>query len=387
MILRPKFVFVDNKWEAGQEIELADDGSFVSLRATSQPDDGTFVSPSFVNAHSHFEYFGLADLIPKDLEFFPWIRRLTELKTLQSPEDVTEDCHLAAAANRRTGVALVGEHSDRPGSAAAMDAHQLGGTIFQEVITFNERERPQDKISLVEQRASEQSNVFNGNVVANPHSLYTVDEDTLRYLFSSPGQRSIHVAESIYENQLIERAEGPFADLERRFGFESKARNMRAIAYLGEVGGLRPETQIVHACDINEAEIAMIADSGASVAHCPRSNIRLQTPSCPVMELLAAGVSVGLGLDSAASSGPISMFDEMRAAFQVASERRHPLSRSQIWMMATSFGAASLGFDHWGLHTAPLISIRSDATSPDEMFDRAQVDSVAWIATKPSQKL
>lgn len=382
MILRPRFVFIGNKWEAGQEIELAEDGTFVAMRATSQADDGTFLSPAFVNAHSHFEYFGLLDQIAKDLDFFPWIRRLTELKALQSAEEVAEDCLRAAVANRKSGVALVGEHSDRLGSAAAMNSQNLGGIIFQEVITFNERDRPEEKLRVVEDKAAAQREVFSGGAVPNPHSLYTVDEATLRHLFSTPGPRSIHIAESVYENQLIERAEGPFADLERRFGFEPRARNVRAIEYLEQLGGLRPETQLVHACDINESEIQKIAESGASVAHCPRSNIRLQTPPCPVMELLTAGARVGLGLDSAASSGPISMFDEMRAAFQVASQRRHPLTRTQIWMMATSMGAFSLGFDKWSIESSPLISILSDAVSPDEMFDRAQVDSVEWFATK-----
>lgn len=352
------------------------------MRATSQADDGTFLSPAFVNAHSHFEYFGLLDQIAKDLDFFTWIRRLTELKALQSTEEVAEDCLRAAVANRKSGVALVGEHSDRLGSAAAMNSQNLGGIIFQEVITFNERDRPAKKLKVVKDKAAAQREVFSGEVVSNPHSLYTVDEATLHHLFSTPGPRSIHVAESIFENQLIERAEGPFADLERRFGFEPVPRNVRTIEYLEQVGGLRSETQLVHACDINESEIQKIAESGASVAHCPRSNIRLQTPPCPVMELLTAGVRVGLGLDSAASSGPISMFDEMRAAFQVASQRRHPLSRTQIWMMATSMGASSLGVGQCCIESSPLISIRSDAVSPDEMFDRAQVDSVEWIATK-----
>lgn len=383
MIIRPRAVIASGEWREGLELEFVD-GRIAGIRASSQPPDPVVLSAPFVNAHSHFEYRGLVGLLDDEPDFFSWIRKLTEVKASQTGEAVRRDCAIAADENVRSGVAMVAEHSDRPGSGEAMAAAGLAGVLFHEVITFRERDAPEQKLAIVKARVEEARQRYPDIAsFANPHSLYTVDESTLRYLFAQSCPHSIHVAESIHENDLIERAEGPFADLERRFGFEPRPRGMRTIAYLKEVGGLRSSTQIVHACDINSAEIEQISDAGASVAHCPRSNVRLQSPAAPIREMLDAGIRVGLGLDSAASSGPIDVFAEMRAARQVAEARGQPLAAAEIWRMATDGGGQSLGMKSTQPEAGsegPFLLIEArDATSLADLIDSAQPQCVSWL--------
>jgi len=380
VILRPRAIIQQGKWIPGVEVEI-ENGVVVAIRPSTDASDATILTPAFVNAHSHLEYRGMLGQLDDEPEFFSWIRALTELKTAQTESEVRDDIRLAAHENRQNGVALIGEHADRTGSAEAMAENGLGGIIFQEVITFRERENPAEKLAAVNARVREQSRGI--PVVANPHSLYTVDEETLRHLFTEPGPRSIHVAESVYENQLIERAEGPFADLERKFGFHPQPRGIRAIAYLAEVGGLRAGTQLVHACDVNDAEIETIAQSGATIAHCPRSNARLDTPIAPVREILDAGIAVGLGMDSAASSGPIDMFAEMRSALDQSQLRGRPVSAEEVWRIATEGGAQSLGQPDWSIEVGsatPLIALRIPAaTSVEDLIRWGKPESVTWI--------
>jgi 5-methylthioadenosine/S-adenosylhomocysteine deaminase len=138
---------------------------------------------------------------------------------------------------------------------------------------------------------------------------------------------------------------------------------MRPVEYVAAAGALSPDTLVIHAVEVDEAEVAILAASGAAVAHCPRSNARLRCAAAPVAELLQAGVIVGLGTDSLASNDSLDMFAEMRAALAVAHGRAAagsaagfgavpaPLSPEQVFRMATLEGARALG---WGSLTGTL---------------------------------
>ena len=93
-------------------------------------------------------------------------------------------------------------------------------------------------------------------------------------------------------------------------------------------------------------EVAMLADAGASVVHCPESNLKLASGFCPVADLLAAGVNVALGTDGAASNNDLDMFGEMRtAALLGKSVAGNPaaVSATDALTMATLGGARALG--------------------------------------------
>jgi len=108
------------------------------------------------------------------------------------------------------------------------------------------------------------------------------------------------------------------------------------------MGFLKPHTQVVHVCDVTSEEIDRLASRGVTVAHCPRSNENLLCPPSPVARMREKGIIVGLGLDSAATSGKIDMFAEMRAAIRAAERRGEPLTPESIWTMATTDGAKSI---------------------------------------------
>jgi cytosine/adenosine deaminase-related metal-dependent hydrolase len=383
LILRPSGVVVGGHLQRGLELVL-EGGEIVEVRPHTGLPDPWVISPAFVNAHSHLEYRGLMGKLESP-EYFSWIREITEAKKSQTEAEVRQDCIQAAIENRSTGVAWIAEHSDRPLAAEALNQAGIGGIIFQELITILEKD-PQLKLSEVRRKLAAQAAEYRmGQAALGLHTAYTVDMDTLRQL-SQESPCSIHVAETDYENQLFLRSSGPISDFYHKVGLPITETGMGVVETLNVLGYLRHGVQFIHCCALSAEDIALIAQSGVTVAHCPRSNIRLKCPIAPVRELLDAGVPVGLGLDSAASSGPIDMFAEMRAALAASAHRGKPLLPEEVWDLATAQGFRSLptgSAEIWDIYEGSrttLIKINiQDAEEVDDLIQRGAPELVEWI--------
>ena len=98
-----------------------------------------------------------------------------------------------------------------------------------------------------------------------------------------------------------------------------------------------------------EDEIALLAEHGCHVAHCPSSNLKLASGIAPVAALHESGVNVGLGTDGAASNNRLDVLMEMRLAALLAkgnSGQPTVLPAHASLRMATLNAARALGLDH-----------------------------------------
>jgi len=366
--IRPYGLVIDGVLERGLEIAIVE-GLVVDIRSSTSEPEPFVLSPAFVNAHSHLEYRGMLDQIEHP-EYYEWIYELTRLKQLESPEFVREQCDLAARENVEAGVAWIGEHSDRPGSAEAMVKHGLGGWIFQEVITSGSPDISAT-MKAISQKYGDTMVAFRGGASLSPHAYFTVAEYMLKNFGELKVPISIHVAETVHETNFTKFGIGPIAERRTKFGVPFEVYGQSVVEVLNDLGVLRPKTQCVHCCAVDENDIAILASSGVSIAHCPRSNIRLKCPDAPVREFLDAGITVGLGLDSPASGGKIDMFAEMRAALAVSKKRGLPLTGEEVWRMATADGYRSFGNPggtKWDIYigsTTPLIRIEVEGKAQD----------------------
>ena len=99
---------------------------------------------------------------------------------------------------------------------------------------------------------------------------------------------------------------------------------------------------------LTDDEIKLLADRGVKVAHCPESNMKLASGTAPVVKMLEAGITVGLGTDGSASNNDVDMFGEMNSAakiHKVAGWTRRPWTPPQPSGWQPSGGAAVLGAD------------------------------------------
>ena len=135
--------------------------------------------------------------------------------------------------------------------------------------------------------------------VVAPHSTYLVSPEDLQ-LIAELAQRHdatihIHAAESQGELDSVLAQHG-----------------RRPVELLDHLGLLGPRTVLAHAVHLSDDELARVAATQTSVAHCPGSNLKLASGFARVPEMLAAGVTVGLGTDGPASSNDLDLFAVMR---------------------------------------------------------------------------
>ena len=121
---------------------------------------------------------------------------------------------------------------------------------------------------------------------------------------------------------------------------------MSPVLHLDNLGLLDSKLVANHCVALNEIEIDLLARRGAGVVHCPESNMMLGSGIAPVPRMLAAGITVGLGTDGAASNNNLDMFGEMNAAAKIHKAAQldpTAMTADTVLAMAIRQGAALLG--------------------------------------------
>ncbi|OQY43403.1 MAG: S-adenosylhomocysteine deaminase, partial [Desulfobacteraceae bacterium 4572_87] len=104
-----------------------------------------------------------------------------------------------------------------------------------------------------------------------------------------------------------------------------------------------------HAVHLNSSEIDRMAEHGISVIHNPESNMKLGSGIAPVPQMIAQGVTVGMGTDGSASNNNMDLFTEMDMAAKLHKVRTMDptvMDALTVLKMATIEGAKALGLSH-----------------------------------------
>ena len=126
-------------------------------------------------------------------------------------------------------------------------------------------------------------------------------------------------------------------------GPRSAAGQVKALADAGLLG---PDLQVVHANCATDAEIGQLADAGAAVSVSPFSELLIGYGMPRTTGLLAAGIPVGLSVDTTALTGNADMFAIMKVTQGLANALawdEFALTARQTLGLATLDGARSLG--------------------------------------------
>jgi cytosine/adenosine deaminase-related metal-dependent hydrolase len=119
----------------------------------------------------------------------------------------------------------------------------------------------------------------------------------------------------------------------------------RPAEYLAEVGWCSDRAWLAHCVMPNPEEVSRLGAARVGVAHCPSSNLILGSGIAPVVDLRAAGVPVGLGVDGSSSADSGSLWLEAREAMLLAKLRSGPEAGTARMALecATRGGAGCLG--------------------------------------------
>ena len=313
-------------------------GSAADLGVGLRYDDAAIL-PGFVNCHTHLEYAvyaGFGDA----LDFGDWLQVHIARKRRLDWDATVAIARLGAAECLTSGVTTVGDASYTGAAAVACAELGLRAIVHLEVfgagadglIRFDElRARVEGSLSELVRLG------------ISPHAPYTAGEELYRAAASLGLPIATHLSESDAELEWLVGGTGPWQSLAE---FLQPPLGESGVRRLARAGLLGPRIVAAHCVQVDAEEIALLRAADVAVAHCPRSNALLGCGAAPLADLLAAGIRVGLGTDSPASTPSFDMFDELRAAVLTARGReRRPdaLTATDALALATLGSASALG--------------------------------------------
>ncbi len=302
--------------------------------------------PGFVNAHAHLEltcYRGQLEPAP----LFDWFDRLAPLRMTPGAESrEREETRAGADESLAAGVTCIGDTSRTGASVAVLADHPIRKVCFVELISGGYRspcDVPTLTAALDELQNHERPDRL--QIGVSPHSPYTVTIDDLQNVSRLSAARklrmSMHALETRAEADWIETGGGPIAEFAAAKGLSTGRQRFGGgfMSSLSAWGLLNERMLLAHVNYASDAELAALSGTQASVAWCPRAHAWFGHEAHQFRDMLAAGVNVCIGTDSAASNHSLSILDEMR---HVAIA--HPdVSPDRILEMGTIRSAAGLG--------------------------------------------
>jgi len=296
--------------------------------------EGCVAIPGLVNAHTHSGMTvmrGAAD----DQPLMPWLEeRIWPMEARLTAEDVYWGASLACLEMLRGGVTCFADMY-KDGEQAARAAADAGIRALVGEALFGVQPGAED----ARRRAVETAQAWaaGGDALVRmglaPHALYTCPPDFLGEVVDDA--RTIGLPLQIH----VSETEGEVARTREQFGGRTP------VAVLDDLGVLSVPLLAAHCVWVDDADRALLAERGAAAVHNPSSNMKLGSGVADVGALLAAGVTVALGTDSAASNNTLSVLTEMRIAALLAKVGGDPtaLPARTALGLATRGGARAVG--------------------------------------------
>jgi 5-methylthioadenosine/S-adenosylhomocysteine deaminase len=286
-----------------------------------------------LNGHTHaamtlFRGFG------GDLPLMRWLREVIwPIEAKLEAEDVYWGTRLACLEMVRTGTARFWDMYWHPeATARAVTDAGLRATIGGPLFDADGNTEAMQATAL---RNLDELAGFGPKIGAAlaPHSIYTVGEGLLRWAAEQAGERELPVHIHLSET------EQEVSDCVAEHG-------LRPAAYLDRLGVLNERTILAHGVWLDDEELALIAERGATVVTNPVANMKLAVGGVfPYPAARDAGVAVGLGTDGPGSNDSLDLFSDLKL-FALA--QRHAavdptvLAAEEAWGIATGVRAPFL---------------------------------------------
>jgi len=325
--------------------------------ASNETIDATdcLVTPGLVNTHHHL-YQNLTRAFPPmtDKALFGWLQSLYPLWRAIDTESVYVSAWVGLAELALSGCTTSTDHLYlHPRGAGDLLSAEIGAALDLGVRFHPTR----GSMSLSEKDGG----LPPDDVVADDDEILADSESAVHRHHDPSFGAMTRVALapcspfSVTENLMVRTAElaerldvrlhTHFAENAEDDEFSISTFGCRPMEYLERTGWCSDRTWVAHCVMPDADEIVRLGAAGVGAAHCPSSNLILSSGIAPVVELRAAGVKVGLGVDGSSSADSASLWLEARQAMLLAKLRDGPGAGTARMALevATVGGAGCLG--------------------------------------------
>lgn len=312
---------------------------------------GRLVLPGNVCAHHHL-YSALARGMPYRLDpptsFVEVLRRVWwRLDRALDPESVWMSAWAGGADALLAGTTTVVDHHASPGAIpGSLDrvADALAGLGLRSILCYEvtDRDGPEAAEAGIEENRrflGRAAGLTRGMVGA--HASFTLSKDTLAACVGVAREFGAGIHVHVAEDEADQR------DAEARFG-------MRVVERLADAGALDERALLAHGIHLDDAELRLVADAGATAVHNARSNMNNRVGHAPV----GAFGTLALGTDGIGGD----LFAESRAAYWRAREAEPSLGPG--WILARMADSARVAGRAFG---EPALG-RIDAGAPADLM-------------------
>ncbi|UFS59277.1 8-oxoguanine deaminase [Subtercola endophyticus] len=314
---------------------------------------GHLLTPGLINTHHHL-YQWLTRGYAQDAILFDWLTALYPLWSRIDADLVEQGALGAMAVAAKSGCTTVGDHhyvfpagsGDILGGIVRAAA-QLGVRIHA---TRGSMDLGQSDGGLPPDFAVESIDAILAASVEAIDRYHDPSRGAMAQIALAPCSPFSVTADLLRESAALGRSRGVRL---HTHGSETVEEDAFCLAkfgktptqYLEDLGWLGDDVWMAHCVHLDDHAIARFAATGTAVAHCPSSNARLAAGIARVPAMLDAGITVGLGVDGAASNESGQLGTEIRMAVlmnRLGSGADRMPGRAAL-RMATMGGAATLG--------------------------------------------
>jgi 8-oxoguanine deaminase len=285
------------------------------------------VIPGLINTHHHF-YQTLTRAHPKAInkELFPWLQALYPVWAKLHPEAFRLATRLALTELMLSGVTCTSDHHYvfPAGLEDAMDIQAEEARALGMRMTLN---RGSMNLSQKDGGLPPDSVVQDHDTILKDcehaiKSLHETGEESLIEVALAPCSPFSVTRELMRDTAALAKQCGcrlhtHLAETHDEDRFCVETFGLRPLDYLDDCGWLHDKTWLAHGIHFDDSEIARLGKAGVGVSHCPTSNMVLASGHCRTLELEAAGVAVGLGVDGSASNDASNLMEGVRHALMM----------------------------------------------------------------------
>jgi 5-methylthioadenosine/S-adenosylhomocysteine deaminase len=356
LIYKPSFLLQNDCFTVDKGV-LVENGLITEINGTQElsnrhPDakivdwTGLAMLPGTVNSHNHSFQSLLRGLVI-DRPFLEWRdQALYYYSPLLEAQDIYTGALFAFGEMMRYGVTTVCDffylhnHGLESDEAIIQAAKDVGIRLVLARTMYDWNGAPKGYQETIDQAVANTKQLaikYDQNpmvkVIPAPHSLHAASLDMVKAghtLALELGTKfHIHVAEEPFEVEETIKAYG-----------------LTPVELLHEIGVLDENMVAIHAVWLKGSDIKLMGKYKAKLAYCPSSNMFLADGVTKIIDLMNAGVIIGLGTDGACSNNRISVFEEMRMTAllqKVSLLNANVLSAKQVFSMGTANAEDILG--------------------------------------------